>query len=153
MRRAPRGGSDVGGWWVSHARCAHPGSENRFCVELRIPDSPTRRNWDLALYALVPFTIFFFSFTAAFSSWLGFPSLAAGYAVDVAFCVDMVLCSRTFFYQYSGDLCTDPALCRKNYATGSRALTDLLGCIPLPIEVKNTATPLPSLLPEVERMG
>ena len=104
-------------------------------AQLRVPDSQTRRRWDLAIYALVIYTLFYFSFSSAFAVSFGFDSsLAVEYSIDIAFALDIALSSRSFFYLYSGDLCTDTAEMQRNYLTGGM-LFDVIGIVPAPVEL------------------
>ena len=80
-------------------------------AQLRVPDSPTRRRWDLMIYVLVLYTVFYFSFSSAFASAFPLPVLGSDYAVDCMFALDMLLNSRSFFYLYVSPLRDPPAVC------------------------------------------
>lgn len=103
-------------------------------AQLRVPDSPTRRRWDLLIYVLVLYTVFYFPFSSAFAAAFPLPVLASDFAVDFMFVLDMLLNSRSFFYLYSGDLCTERLQVRHHYLTGW-LFVDLVGTIPAVIEV------------------
>jgi hypothetical protein len=104
-------------------------------AQLRVPDSQARRRWDLIVYGLVIYTVFYFSFSSAFASSFRLDAtLAVEYVVDFVFGLDIALSASSFFYLYSGDLCTDPALMRRNYLTGGM-LIDVVGTTPVPAEL------------------
>jgi hypothetical protein len=124
----PNGGGGKGGKGGGRGRCA---------VELRIPDSPARRSWDLVICLLALFSLVFFPFVAAFAhTRAAFPlsMLLLGWGVDVVFAVDIALCMRTFFYQYSGDLCMEPRRIRRHYLA-KWLTTDILGTLAWPVEM------------------
>lgn len=104
-------------------------------ARLRVPDSHTRRRWDMVIYALVIYTLFHFPFSSAFAvSFRLDTSLAVEYSIDFMFALDIALSARSFFYLYSGDICTEPAKMQRNYLT-SGMVFDVFGIIPAPVEL------------------
>eukprot|EP01043_Picozoa_sp_COSAG02_P056963 COSAG02_NODE_6839_length_3333_cov_23.587199_2_plen_602_part_01 len=104
-------------------------------AQLRVPDSHTRRKWDMIIYVLVIYTLFHFSFSSAFVVSFGLDaSLAVEYSIDFIFALDIALSTRSFFYLYSGDLCTEPAQMQRSYLTNGMVF-DVIGFIPAPAEL------------------
>ena len=76
---------------------------------LRVPDSPTRRRWDMLLYLLVLYSVFYFSFTSAFLLSFRAADLAGGYLVDCIFMLDIALNLHTCEFRSFAALAAQPS--------------------------------------------
>ncbi|KXZ53117.1 hypothetical protein GPECTOR_7g1007 [Gonium pectorale] len=93
------------------------------------PDTPLRRGWDLAIMALVVWTVV----TVPLSVSYGMPHTpvfaAINYAITALFAVDLVVNFRTAYYNHQGELMRDSSAIAANYMKVWFWI-DLFGTIP-----------------------